>query len=149
MQIKTLSQLQLQLLIVELAVGQCDPQKVLQNVYWQIKHIFFILFPFFTRLPTAMSNCPRNCHRCIQRSVCRNIIQRSLTVFHVLLYVLLNYAVNSHPQPWGIAKTEQQTEGTTKNWTKKLILIHVNILCNILILFCTKSDNEVEVQSRA
>lgn len=46
MQIKTLSQLQLQLLIVELAVGQCDPQKVLQNVYWQIKHIFFILFPF-------------------------------------------------------------------------------------------------------
>lgn len=28
MQIKTLAQLQLQQLIVELAVGQCDPQKV-------------------------------------------------------------------------------------------------------------------------
>lgn len=148
MQIKTLSQLQLQLLIVEIAVSQCDPQKVGKMFTGKLS-IFFHIIPFFTRLPTAMSNCPRNCHRCIQRSVCRNIIQRSLTVFHVLLYVLLNYAVNSHPQPWGIAKTEQQTEGTTKTEPKKLTLIHVNILCNILILFCTKSDNEVEVQSRA
>lgn len=40
-------------------------------------------------------------------------------------------------------KEQQKTE------QKKLTLIHVNILCNILILFCTKSDNEVEVQSRA
>lgn len=98
MQIKTLSQLQLQLLIVELAVGQCDPQKVGKMFTGKLS-IFFHIIPFFTRFPTAMSNCPRNCHRCIQRSVCRNIIQRSLTVFHVLLYVLLNYAVNSHPQP--------------------------------------------------